>query len=121
MLKEGGSADNHEDKVYTNTYLLKTKITSQVVEGSKVLQKCSLCCKTQTIKESEVTTIVLHKSMKLLTTVGLCIFYLYIVINMIIDIEDFGDFIWFLFIGGILLAALRFIIAVVLVAIWGND
>jgi len=59
--------------------------------------------------------------MKLLTTVGLCIFYLYIVINMIIDIEDFGDFIWFLFIGGILLAVLRFIIAVVLVAIWGND
>ena len=48
-------------------------------------------------------------------------FYAYIAINMIIDIKDFGDFIWFIFVGGILLAALRFVLAIILVALLGDD
>jgi len=40
---------------------------------------------------------------------------------MIIDIKDFGDFIWFIFVGGILLAALRFVLAIILVALLGDD
>lgn len=37
--------------------------------------------------------------------------YLYIAINMIIDIEDFWGFLWFVFIGTILLAIFQFVIA----------
>ena len=47
-------------------------------------------------------------------------FYAYIAINMIIDIEDFGDFIWFIFIGSILLAILQFVLVVILAAIFGD-
>lgn len=40
MLKEGGSADNHLDKVNTNTYLItKNSITFQDVEGTSFFDR----------------------------------------------------------------------------------
>jgi len=59
--------------------------------------------------------------MKLIITLLAYLFYAYIAIKMIIDIKDFGDFIFFIFIGTILLAILRFVLAFILVAIWGED
>lgn len=38
------------------------------------------------------------------------IIYAYVAINMIIDIENFWDFLWFVFIGTILLGILQFVL-----------
>jgi uncharacterized membrane protein len=49
------------------------------------------------------------------------IFYAYIMINMIIDIEDFGDFLFFIFIGSVLMAIVQFVVGAIIIAITPDE
>ena len=59
--------------------------------------------------------------MKAIIYIAAVVFYLYVAINMIIDIKDFGDFIWFVIVGSLLLAVLRFVLAAIVIAIGSDD
>jgi len=49
------------------------------------------------------------------------LWYAYIAIKMLIDIEDFGDFIWFIFVGGIILFLIRVALTGLLMLLFGDD
>ena len=49
------------------------------------------------------------------------IFYIYLMVNMIIDIEDFGDFLFFIFIGSVLLGIVHFVIGAIILAITSDE
>ena len=49
------------------------------------------------------------------------VLYAYFAINMLIDIESFGDFLFFVFIGSIGLALLHFVVIALIVAITPDD
>ena len=59
--------------------------------------------------------------MRAILSIAAVLLYAYIAIKMLINIEDFGDFVWFIFIGSALLAVLRFVLVVVLVALFGDQ
>jgi hypothetical protein len=47
--------------------------------------------------------------------------YLYVVINMLIDIESFGDFLFFIFIGSVLLGIVQFVVGAIIIAITDDN
>jgi len=59
--------------------------------------------------------------MRVILMAAAYIFYIYLMVNMIIDIEDFGDFLFFIFIGSVLLGIVHFVIGAIILAITSDE